>query len=87
MKEYKPKRKVLPPNRAIEAVDKAGNGGTATWCIGSKGWFCFSASRHLRWMKGMTDIARAKLELQKRNFQWEWITPLFGKAIKPPFLP
>jgi hypothetical protein len=38
-------------------------------------------------MKGMTDIARAKLELQKRNFQWEWITPLFGKAIKPPFLP
>lgn len=85
MKEYKPKRRILPPNRALEAVDRQGHGGTATWCFNRDGWFCLSASHHLRWMKGMRDAARAKIELVRRNFDWNWIVPMFGNPIAPPF--
>lgn len=86
-RNFGPKRKILPPNRAIEAVNPAGQGGTATWCRGKDGWFCYSASKHLRWMKGMTDSARTKAELARRQFSWNWIIPLCGGKITPPFQP
>jgi hypothetical protein len=79
------RRAMMPSNRAIEAVDRAGNGGTATWFYGRDGWYCYSASRHLRWMKGMSMFGDPVGELARRGFTWTWIVPALGVPVEAPF--
>lgn len=78
----------LYPSRAILARDSTGKIGTATWRIKHGVWFCCSASKLLRWMKGMENFETVKRQLASRQLQWEWIVPLYtAHPIAPPFKP
>lgn len=81
-KEFKPRNRCLPPSRALLA-ERGGEKHTATWVVQSGQWRCFSASRGFQWMRGMTDLKEAQRLL--RPYKWDWIVPLFGRAIEPPF--
>lgn len=73
------------PSRAILAV-KDNKTATATWQLNNGQWFCVSASKYLKWMRGMRDVLQAKNELGRRGFKASWIVPCIARTpIEPPF--
>jgi hypothetical protein len=59
---------------------------TATWAFGiDEIWFCESASKHLRWMRGMENFEAAKAQLKQRGFTWSWIESNVPGKLNPPF--
>lgn len=78
----KPKRKILPPSRALLA-EKDGRRYALTWCLDENGWRCWYSSG-LRWLRGLSP-EQARHELIARKFTFHWIPPDIGKPIPPPF--
>lgn len=87
-------REFMPPSRALLAQGYLNNGseassGTATWCYAVDGtWHCKSASKLLRWMRGMQPRA-ARRELDSLCvagvLRWHWIEPNTARVLAPPF--
>lgn len=84
----KSRNRSLPPSRAQLATMPDGRMASATWVKTEDGWKCLSASRALRWMRGMDDLDHASHMMQKKTFgtTWHWIEPQ-GRAVEPPFKP
>lgn len=80
-------RHKLYPTRAMFAENSEGRA-TATWEFKDGWWYCCSASKHLKWMKGMKDFGAVEEQLNRRGFIWNWIVPLYNPSpVKPPFVP
>lgn len=78
------RRRKLLPARSLLAI-RSSDKGTATWAIQHHVWFCESASKHLRWMKGMESFGVATQQLKERGFTWSWIESNVPGKLKPPF--
>lgn len=84
-KRRKGPQEFMPPSRALLA-EKGGLKATATWVRWfNHGWKCVSASKGLRWMRGMTDPQGAKSILNHQGHKWNWIEPNTARVIPPPF--
>lgn len=88
----KPKRRTLPPSRALLATLPDGRQASATWVLVEGRWKCLSASRALRWMRGRfsvecqgSSVKPPAQVMKEANIRWHWITPNYGRAVAPPF--
>lgn len=77
----RPKRKILPPSRAL-LIELGPRKFTVTYCL-ERGWRCWFASK-LKWLKSLSP-SEAQSELKRQGFTFHWIQPEFGRAIPPPF--
>jgi hypothetical protein len=81
----KTKRRTLPMSRALLATLPDGRKASATWVLTPEyGWKCLSASKPLRWMRGMPHPGDAEYFLKQKQINWHWIVPQ-GRAVEPPF--